>query len=382
MRGQIMKVPFNQPSLHGNEREYVLRAHETGETSSGGKYSDDATTILREELRAQEVLLTTSCTDALEMCSILCELGPGDLVICPSFTFVSTALAFARTGARILFCDIDPQTLAIDPVELDALLGPRVRAVLVVHYGGQPAKIDEIQSVLGSAPTVSLIEDNALGLFGTCDGTPLGSYGRFSTLSFHSTKPFSCGEGGALVLNDLNDLDRAQTILDKGTNRHEFLRGEVDKYTWVSPGSSFGMSDLLAAALLGQLEARESIIRLRRHIWHRYHAQLSEHSERMGLVLPPDLPGSDQNCCMYYTILADHPTRDNVLRNLNSVGVEATFHYMPLHRSPAGIAHSGAPSNCPVSDDISSRIVRLPFFNQMSDDQVDYVVEALLDSLS
>ena len=229
---------------------------------------------------------------------------------------------------------------------------------------------------------MSLIEDNALGLFGSYEGAPLGSHGRFSAVSFHSTKPFSCGEGGALVLNDRSDLEKAQTMLDMGTNRRDFLRGKVDKYTWVSPGSSFGLSDMLASVLLGQLEARESILGLRGQIWNRYHTQLSVHSERLGLTLPQKLASVEQNYSMYYVILPDHNTRDRVLSHLNSVGVEATSHYMPLHRSPSGIAYSSGPSHCPVSDDISSRIVRLPFFNEIEEDQIDYVVESLIASVN
>jgi dTDP-4-amino-4,6-dideoxygalactose transaminase len=291
-------------------------------------------------------------------------------------------MAFARTGAELLFCDIDAHTLALDPEKLEALLEPRVKAVIVVHYGGHAADIRRIQSILCSTPDVSLIEDNALGIFGATEGMPLGSFGRFSTLSFHTTKTISCGEGGALLVNNIDDIDNSQIVLEKGTNRREFESGKVDKYTWVGLGSSFGMSDLLAAALLGQLESRKVITGLRQHVWNRYHSLLSAHSERLGIILPPQLPEGEQSFPMYYVLLPDRSTRDQTLRHLKRSGVQAAFHYMPLHNSPAGIAYSSSPAHCPISDDISSRILRLPFYNLINDDQIDYVVETLLDALN
>ncbi|MGB7880153.1 MAG: aminotransferase class I/II-fold pyridoxal phosphate-dependent enzyme, partial [Ilumatobacteraceae bacterium] len=251
-------IPFNRPCLVGNELEYMAEAVASGHSASGGPFTRRAADILQHVHDADDVLLTTSCTDALEMTAMLVGIRPGDVVVVPSFTFTSTALAFAREGARLRFCDIEPGTLGLDPDHLETLLDDRVRAVVVVHYAGVPCDVDRI-APLCDARGIALIEDNAHGLFATHRGQPLGTFGRMSTLSFHETKNFICGEGGALVLNTPDDVEAAHVLLDKGTNRKAFFDGAVDKYTWQGLGSSFGLSDILAAFLTAQLEEADVI---------------------------------------------------------------------------------------------------------------------------
>ena len=252
------RIRFNLPTVAGRELEYMADAVAVGHLSSDGPFTTKVVDLLRDSHAAADVVLTTSCTAALEMSAMLLDLRPGDTVIVPSFTFVSTALAFAREGARIVFADIERDTLGVDPDHVAELMDESVRAVVAVHYAGIGCQVDRLRGVLRQHTGVDLIEDNAHGLFGALGDRPLGSFGRFSTLSFHETKNFICGEGGALVLNDGRDVDRAHVVLDKGTNRRAFMLGQVDKYSWVDIGSSFGLSELLAAYLLGQLEQRQT----------------------------------------------------------------------------------------------------------------------------
>jgi dTDP-4-amino-4,6-dideoxygalactose transaminase len=367
-------IPFNRPSIEGSEFEYLLEAVATGHTAAGGSFTARVVELLRAELAACDVLLTASCTDALEAAALLLDLGPDDVVIVPSFTFVSTALAFARTGAQVRFADIEPETLGIDPASVASLLDERVRAVVPVHYAGVGCDVNGLRSVVAGTG-VEIVEDNAHGLFGRYGDAPLGSFGRCSTLSFHETKNFICGEGGALVLNDEVDVDRAHTLLDKGTNRRRFLRGETDKYTWVDTGSSFGMSDLLAAFLLGQLEVRDSTLAKRRFVSEQYHALLEPLEAELDIRcmrIPADRSPAYH---MYYVLLPTPRMRDAVLEGLNEAGVRATFHYVPLHSAPAAPRFSDGPASCPVTDDISARLVRLPFYNNLGADEIERVVE-------
>ena len=267
-------IPFNKPCLAGEELANMAVAVQSGHTSAKGPFSSRAAEILRDAQQAEDVLLTSSCTDALEMAAMLVGAGPGDVVIVPSFTFSSTATAFARSGALLRFCDIEHPTLGLDPDHVAASMSPEVKAIVTVHYAGVASDVDRLLDI-GDEWGVPLIEDNAHGLFATHHDRPLGSFGRMSALSFHETKNFICGEGGAIVLNDPADVDAAHMLLDKGTNRRQFLEGLVDKYTWQGPGSSFGMSDLLAAYLVAQLEARDRIMAERRRVWMGY-AQLLE----------------------------------------------------------------------------------------------------------
>lgn len=373
------RIPFNKPTVEGRELEYVRAAVETGHTAASGGFTAKVVDLLRDAHGAEDVVLTTSCTAALEMSAILLGLRPGDTVIVPSFTFVSCALAYVREGARILFADIEPTTLGIDPAHVAELMDDSVRAVVDVHYAGVGSDIAGLERVLESHEGVDLVEDNAHGLFGTYHGNPLGSFGRFSTLSFHETKNFVCGEGGALVINQARDVDRAHVVLDKGTNRRAFMLGQVDKYSWMDLGSSFGMSDLLAGYLLGQLELRETILAKRRHVHERYERLLAPHAAELGLTLPTIPPDRTSAYHMFYVLLADASARARVLRDLGQAGVHATFHYVPLHSSAGGTKFAAREVPCPVTDDVSSRLLRLPFHNGLTDGEIDRVAETLVD---
>lgn len=375
-------IPFNRPTLAGAELDHVAQAVDNGHSSSGGPYADRVARLLEDELGAARALLTTSCTTALEMSAMLLDLQPGDRVIVPSFTFVSTALAFAREGAELVFADIEDQTLGLDPEHVAELLDEKTRAVVPVHYAGVPCDLDGLGEALADHPDVAVVEDNAHGLFATHRGRPLGSFGRFSTLSFHETKNFTSGEGGALVLNDERDIARAHVLYDKGTNRQAFMQGQVDKYSWVDTGSSFGMADLLAAFLCAQLEARESILGRRRAVFERYDALLRPEAPRLGFRTPTLPPTATCAYHMYYVLLADRAQRDHVLAALREAGVHATFHYVPLHDSAGAKDHRAFDTACPTTDDVSGRLLRLPFFTELPLEDVDRVAEAFLEAVA
>ncbi len=371
-------IPFNRPSLEGNELAYLRAAVESGHISAGGPFGHKASELLIRETHAADLLLTTSCTSALEMSALLLDLRPGDTVIVPSFTYVTSALAFVRAGARIVFADIEPLTLGLDPLHVAELMDESVRAVVAVHYAGIGCDLEGLRAVLAEWDGVVLIEDNAHGLFGTYRGSPLGSFGRFATLSFHETKNISCGEGGALVLNDPADVERAHVIYNKGTNRRSFMLGEVDKYSWVDTGSSFGMSDLLAAYLLGQLEQWEKIVAMRQAVFDRYLELLMPHQDDLEYRLP--IVPSDRNPAyhMFYALLENQQKRDHILRGLRDEGIHATFHYVPLHSSSAGLRFQAKRSECPVTDNISGRLLRLPFFNDLPLQDIERTAEVFL----
>lgn len=374
-------IPFNKPSLEGHELEYIRQAVEAGHTSASGPYGRQVSEMLRDSIGAADLLLTTSCTAALEMSALLLGLGPGDTVVVPSFTFVSTALAYVRAGARVAFCDIEPDTLGLDPDRLARLLDdPAVRAVVPVHYAGVACDLEGIGEALASRPDVALVEDNAHGLFATYRGRVLGGFGRFATLSFHETKNFVCGEGGALVVNRREDVDRAHVLYDKGTNRRAFLLGQVDKYSWQDTGSSFGLSEVLAAYLWGQLEQADTVLKKRRNAYERYERMLAPEAERFGLRLPVVPPDRTQAYHMFYVLLPDRETRDQALGVMRSQGVHATFHYVPLHSSNGGRRFAEA-VDCPVTEDVSGRLLRLPFYNDLTDAEAERVVETFVGAL-
>ena len=375
-----MRIPFNKPQIVGRELDYMSDAVRGGHTSAAGPFSERASGMLSDALDGGEVLLTTSCTDALEMTALSLDLGPGDTVIVPSFTFVSCAIAFARTGAKIRFADIEAKTLGIDPDSVHELMDDSVRAVVAVHYAGVACDIGGLQAVLAEWPNAVLVEDNAHGLLGTYRGRPLGTFGRFSTLSFHETKNIICGEGGALVLNDAQDRDRAWTIYHKGTDRRAFVEGRVDKYTWRDTGSSFGLSDLLAAYLTAQLEEGDAILKSRRAVHETYDALLRDNG---GMAYAtPTIPADRTSAYhMYYLLMADRAARDHLIRHLGSNGVHATFHYVPLHSAPAASSFSDWRSDCPVTDDVSARLVRLPFYNTLGRAEIEHVSSLVLESV-
>lgn len=376
------EVRFNHASIEGRELDYVQEAIQGGHTASGGPFGRRAAALLAEHTDAEEVLLTTSCTAALELSAMLLDLRPGDTVIVPSFTFTTTALAFARQGAGLVFADIERSTLGLDPEHLATLLDEHVRAVVVVHYAGVACDIEGIRAVLAPWPDIVLIEDNAHGLFGGWQGQPLGSFGRFAAQSFHETKNIVCGEGGALLLNDARDVDRARVLYDKGTNRRAFMLGQVDKYTWKDTGSSFGLGDVLAAYLLAQLEQAEVIQAKRRAVHERYADSLAAAAGERGFEVPALPAGRTSAYHMFHVLLPDRNQRNDVLESLGKAGVRATFHYLPLHSSEAGRSFAARPTACPVSEDVSGRLLRLPFHNNLSPDDVDYVAAAFLSAVS
>ncbi len=372
-------IRFNHPSIEGRELDYIAQAVEHGHTSSSGPFSKQVSDLLCDAHGAADVLLTTSCTDALEMSALLLDRRPGDTVIVPSFTFVSTALAFAREGFGIVFADIEEHTLGIDPDHVAALVDDTTRAILVVHYGGIAADVDAVLGHVGGR--ADLIEDNAHGLFATHRGKPLGTFGRFATLSFHETKNFVCGEGGALIVNEESDVARAHVLHDKGTNRRAFMLGEVDKYSWQDTGSSFGLSEINAAYLLGQLEARERITRKRKAVFDAYLERLEAPGAAYGLTLPSVTAGSVPGYHLFHVLLPDPQIRDRVLVEMRDRGVQATFHYVPLHSSPGGRRFAARQTECPVTESVSRRLIRLPFHNRMEIGDVDRVVDTLLELL-
>jgi dTDP-4-amino-4,6-dideoxygalactose transaminase len=378
---QEPEIAFNRAGVEGAELDHIRASVESGRTSSSGPFARRAGEILSAESGGGHVLLTTSCTGALEMSALLLDLEPGDTVIVPSFTFVSSALAFVRAGARILFCDIEPETLGPDPRHLAELLDDSVRAVVVVHYAGVACDMDGIRDALADRPDVAIVEDNAHGLFGRWRGRPLGSLGRFASLSFHETKNIICGEGGALVVNDPDDVARALVLYDKGTDRQAFFQGLVDKYSWRDTGSSFGLSDTLAAYLLGQLEQRESIQRKRQAVYERYQRLLEPHAAELDLRLPVVPEHCDPAYHLFHVLLPDAGRRVRVMKDLREQGIATTFHYVPLHDAPAGRKYAARVPECPVTTDISGRLLRLPFHNNLTEREGERVVEALVGSL-
>lgn len=371
-------IPFNRPRLEGNEIKYMIEAVESGKISGDGQFTRKCHALLEQLIGIPKVLLTTSCTSALDMAALLLEVGSGDEVVVPSFTFSSTANAFALRGARLVFADVRDDTLNIDENQVEASLSTRSRAIVAVHYAGVGCEMDRL-SALADDRGVSLIEDNAHGLFGTYRGQQLGTFGRLATLSFHETRNFGCGEGGALLINDAGLVERAEIIREKGTDRSRFFRGEVDRYTWVDIGSSYLPSDLLAAVLFAQLEARDKIMATRSALWGRYAEGLAGWAEGAGVRLPVVPEDRGQAFHMFYVVMPSADSRDRLIEHLHLNGILAVFHYLPLHLSPMGLRHGGKPGDCPVTERISERLVRLPFFNGLSETDQERVITVVQD---
>jgi dTDP-4-amino-4,6-dideoxygalactose transaminase len=312
------------------------------------------------------------------MADLLLDVGPGDEVIVPTFTFVSSINAFVLRGARPVFADIRPDTLNIDERQIERLVTPRTRAIVPVHYAGVGCQMDVIQAVAGTHG-LAIVEDNAHGLLGTFRGTPLGTFGTMSTQSFHETKNFTCGEGGALLINDPSLVDRAEIIREKGTNRSQFFRGQVDKYNWIDIGSSYIPSDLLGAMLLGQLERRDFIQTRRRAIWDRYHTELSAWASEQGVRRPTIPIDVEQSYHLYYLLLPSLNDRTRFIEHLRDRGILSVFHYVPLHTSPMGRTFGGREGDCTVAEDLADRLVRLPLFVELSDQDQSTVIDAVTE---
>jgi dTDP-4-amino-4,6-dideoxygalactose transaminase len=360
------RIPFNRAGLVGDEFRYISEALAIGHISGDGRFTKKCHELLEKELGAAKVLLTTSCTHALEMAALLLDIKPGDEVVVPSFTFVSTVNAFVLRGARPVFSDIRPDTLNLDERSLERLITGRTKAVIVVHYAGVGC---DMESILATAERrgVAVIEDNAHGLFGKYKGRYLGTFGCLATQSFHETKNFTCGEGGALLINDARYIERAEIIREKGTNRNRFFRGQVDKYTWVDLGSSYLPSDVLAAFLFAQLENREQIQTQRQRIWVSYRKQLSEWAGRNGVQLPCVPEHCEQPWHMFYLMMPTFASRQALIAHLKARDILSVFHYLPLHLSEMGRRWGGKEGDCPVTESVSDRVVRLPFYNELSE---------------
>lgn len=369
-------VPFNRAVLTGCEFEYLLKAVRDMHIAGDGQFGKRCEALLQESIGCARTLLVTSCTSALEMAALLLDLEPGDEVIVPAFTFVSTANAFVVHGATPVFADVREDTLNLDERQLEGLITPRSRALVAVHYAGVGCDMDAL-AAFAKRHDLVLIEDNAHGLFGTYRGEPLGSFGRFATLSFHETKSFTCGEGGALVLNDPSDISRAEIIRDKGTDRNRFFRGEVDKYTWVDMGSSYVMADILAGFLLAQLESRRSVLNIRRTIWDGYRDGLRDWATENGVRLPSVPAECGHAYHLFHLRMPSEADRDALIEHLRAQGVAAVFHFVPLHTSPMGMRFGGRAGQCPVAEDAGDTLVRLPLWNAMSADDLATVIAAI-----
>jgi len=370
------QIPFNKPSRAGNESRYLAEAIASGHISGDGEFTRKCTTLFEQELGVRKCLLTTSCTHALEMTAFLLNIQPGDEVILPSFTFVSTANAFVLRGARPVFIDIRSDTLNLDERQLERLTAPRTRAIVPVHYAGVGCEMDVILEI-ARRHGIAVVEDNAHGLFGKFRGKYLGTFGSLAAHSFHETKNFTCGEGGALFINDARYVERAEIIREKGTNRNQFFRGQVDKYTWVDVGSSYLPSDLLAAFLYAQLEAREEIQSKRRRIWEYYFQHLGEWAQQHGIRLPSVPETCEQPYHMFYLLAPSLEFRQALMAHLKAREILSVFHYLPLHLSAMGKRFGGKPGDCPVSEAVSDRLLRLPFYNDLTEADQACVVEAI-----
>jgi dTDP-4-amino-4,6-dideoxygalactose transaminase len=366
-------IPFNRPFLSGKEKEYIDEVLTVMHLSGDGAFTKRANALLEAGLGIPKALLTTSCTHALEMTALLLDIQEGDEVLIPSFTFVSTVNAFVLRGARPIFVDIRPDTLNIDEKLLEGLITDRTKAIVPVHYAGVGCEMDAILSI-AQKHNLAVVEDNAHGLFGKYKGKYLGTFGCLATQSFHETKNFTSGEGGALIINDPKYIEQAEIIREKGTNRSRFFRGQVDKYTWVDHGSSYLPSEILAAFLTAQLESRELIQSRRQHIWAVYDGHLKDWSAQHGVRLPVIPEYCEQSYHMFYMLLPDLSTRTAFIKHLREHKVESVFHYLPLNTSPMGQHFGSKAGECPVTEDLSDRLVRLPFYTGMTDEEQQRVL--------
>jgi dTDP-4-amino-4,6-dideoxygalactose transaminase len=371
-----LKVDFNRPVVVGREFEYMKQAIENGHISGDGPFTKRCHTFLEEQLGVVKALLTTSCTHALEMSAILLEIQPGDEVIIPDFTFVSTVNAFVLRGARPIFVDIRPDTLNLDENRLEAALTSKTRVIVPVHYAGVACEMGPIMDI-ARRHTLAVVEDNAHGLLARYKGKYLGTFGSLASQSFHETKNFSCGEGGALLINDPVLLERAEIIREKGTNRSRFFRGQVDKYTWVDIGSSYLPSDILAAFLFAQFEQYEQIQLHRKRVWELYYTSLRDWAVDHDVQLPYVPAECEQSYHMFYMLLPDLERRQKLITYLREHGVYSVFHYLPLHLSDMGQHFGGKAGDCPVTESASDRLIRLPFHNSLTVNEQEQVIDLL-----
>ncbi len=372
------EITFNRADISESDRAFLAEAIAGGHSSGNGVFTQKTEAALQRSLGTSRALLTTSCTHALEMSALLCNLSPGDKVIVPSYTFVSTASAFAMFGAEPVFVDSRKDTLNIDAALIERAVTPQTKAICVVHYGGVACEMDAIIEI-ASRHNLILIEDNAHGLFAKHKGKYLGTFGSMATQSFHETKNITCGEGGALLIDDVDLVERAEILREKGTNRSRFLRRQVDKYTWVDIGSSWVMSDLLAAILWGQLQRASEINSRRVEIWDRYHLELAEWADRFGVLRPHVPEGCEHVGHVYHVRFQTGDQRTRFIDHMKHRQISCVFHYQPLHVSPVGRRFGGQPGQCPVAEHAGECLVRLPLFNTLSDNQQTRVIEAVTE---
>ncbi len=370
------KISFNKPCFEGKELVYIAEAIGNGHISGDGGFTRRCHTFFEEQLGVKKAFLTTSCTHALEMAAILLDFQDGDEVIVPSFTFVSTVNAFVLHQAKPVFIDIRQDTLNMDESQLEKLITPRTKAIVPVHYAGVGCEMDTIMRIAEENGVV-VVEDNAHGLFGKYKDKYLGTFGAMATQSFHETKNFTCGEGGALLINDEQYTQRAEIIREKGTNRGRLFRGEIDKYTWIDIGSSYLPSDMLAAFLYAQLEEAEHIQQHRKRVWNYYYDHLKDWATEHNVKLPMIPSHCLQPYHMFYLVMPSGAEREGLINHLNSGGIKAVFHYLPLHLSEMGQSFGFKSGDCPVTEDLSKRLIRLPFFNKLTEAEQDRIVEAI-----
>lgn len=372
-------VPFNKPSLVGNEIKYIRDAVRRGQLAGDGSYTERCCALLKEQLGVESALLTHSCTAALEMAAMLCDLGPGDEVIMPSFTFVSTANAVVLRGATPVFVDVDPETLCLDPNAVAAAITPETRAIFAVHYAGFPADMDRLVELARDHGLI-LVEDAAQALGSTYKGRPAGSFGDMAAFSFHETKNVISGEGGALVVNRGDLVERAEIVREKGTNRSKFFRGQVDKYTWVDMGSSYLPGELIAAFLLAQIETQDAIRKRRLSVFDAYCEAFRDVAEHRQIALPKVPPHCEGNGHMFYFLMGSLEARTAFISRMKERGITTPFHYVPLHSSPAGRKYGRTSGDLGTTDRVSKTLVRLPMYFDLGSD-VETVIEAALGIL-
>ena len=371
-----MKIPFNRADIGKHDLELLSESISAGHISGNGPFTKQAEARITEILGNDKTLLTTSCTHALEMAALLLRLQPGDEVIVPSFTFVSTASAFMLYGAKPVFVDVRQDTLNIDVDQVEAAITSRTKAICVVHYGGIACEMERLVKISRDHNLV-LIEDNAHGLFAKYKGKYLGTFGALATQSFHETKNITCGEGGALIINDPSLSERAEILREKGTDRTKFLRGQVDKYTWVDVGSSWVISDLLAAILYGQLLRADEIYLQRIKIWSRYHNELASWASSNSVITPTVPDGCEHTGHVYHLRFQRGIQRDKFIEHLKNLDIYAVFHYQPLHLSTVGRSIGGKDGQFPITESAGDCLIRLPLFNTMSEDEQSHVIESV-----
>jgi dTDP-4-amino-4,6-dideoxygalactose transaminase len=372
----VIRIPFNRPFATGDELDYIRAAIATPKFSGDGSFTAQCHRLLEQSLGTQKALLTTSCTHALEMAALLLDTGPEDEVMVPSFAFPSAANAFVLRGAKPVFVDIRADTLNIDESQIEQRITPCTKAIFLVHYAGVGCELGTIMAI-ASRHGIAVVEDNAHGLYGKYRGRYLGTLGQLATLSFHETKNFTCGEGGALLINDAQFNPRAEILREKGTDRSRFFRGEIDKYTWIDVGSSYLSADLLAAFLRAQLEHRDQIQSMRRQVWEIYARELASWAEANGVRLPIVPAECEQSYHMFYVLMPSFESRQALISHLAGFGILAVFHYLPLHLSPMGRRFGGHEGDCPVTEDLADRLLRLPFFTGMSNSEQSQVIDAV-----